>query len=203
MQIVCSDLEGVFTPEIWIRVAEKTGIEELKLTTRDIPDYDVLMRKRLSILASNDIKLPVITEVIAAMQPLAGAYDFLTWLRKRTQIIVLSDTYVEFARPLMAQLGWPTLFCHHLRVGDDGTIQDYILRQKDMKFKAVQAFKGLNFETIAIGDSYNDITMLKAADHGFLFRPPASVKEQFPQFPVSDTYSELQDKLETVLDGRP
>lgn len=200
MQIVCSDMEGVFTPEIWINVAQKTGIEALKLTTRDIPDYDVLMQKRLSILHANDIKLPTITEVIASMQPLPGAAEFLSWLRERTQVIVLSDTYVEFARPLMAQLDWPTLFCHNLTVGGDGTIQNYNLRQKDMKSKAVRALKGLNFETIAIGDSYNDITMLTEADHGYLFRPPDNVKEQFPQFPVSVTYEELREKLEAVLD---
>jgi phosphoserine/homoserine phosphotransferase len=200
MQIVCSDLEGIFTPEIWINVAEKTGIDELKLTTRDIPDYDELMRKRLSILDANDIKLPTITGVIDSMQPLPGAAEFLTWLRERTPVIVLSDTYVEFARPLMAQLGWPTLFCHHLTVDGDGRIQNYNLRQKDMKSKAVRAMKGLNFETIAIGDSYNDITMLQAADHGFLFRPPDSVKDRFPQFPISDTYAELQSKLAAVLD---
>jgi len=200
MQIVCSDMEGVFTPEIWINVAQKTGIEALKLTTRDIPDYDVLMQKRLSILHANDIKLPTITEVIASMQPLPGAAEFLSWLRERTQVIVLSDTYVEFARPLMAQLDWPTLFCHNLTVSGDGTIQNYNLRQKDMKSKAVRALKGLNFETIAIGDSYNDITMLTEADHGYLFRPPDNVKEQFPQFPVSVTYEELREKLEAVLD---
>lgn len=200
MQIVCSDMEGVFTPEIWISVAEKTGIEELKLTTRDIPDYDVLMQKRLSILDAHGIKLPTITEVIGTMQPLPGATEFLTWLRQRTQVIVLSDTYVEFARPLMAQLGWPTLFCHHLTVGSDGRIRNYNLRQKDMKFKAVRALKGLNFETLAIGDSYNDITMLQAADHAFLFRPPDSVKAEHPQFPVSLTYAELQEKLAAILD---
>lgn len=200
MQIVCTDMEGIFTPEIWINVAEKTGIDELKLTTRDIPDYDELMRKRLSILDANDIKLPTITGVIDSMQPLPGAAEFLTWLRERTPVIVLSDTYVEFARPLMAQLGWPTLFCHHLTVDGDGRIQNYNLRQKDMKSKAVRAMKGLNFETIAIGDSYNDITMLQAADHGFLFRPPDSVKVRFPQFPVSDTYAELQSKLAAVMD---
>jgi phosphoserine/homoserine phosphotransferase len=200
MQIVCSDMEGVFTPEIWINVAEKTGIDALKLTTRDIPDYDELMRKRLAILDANDIKLPIITEVIDSMRPLPGAAEFLNWLRQRTPVIVLSDTYVEFARPLMAQLGWPTLFCHHLTVDGDGRIQNYNLRQKDMKSKAVRAMQGLNFETIAIGDSYNDITMLQVADHGFLFRPPDSVKDRFPQFPVSDTYAELQNKLAAVLD---
>ncbi|MDP4727245.1 MAG: bifunctional phosphoserine phosphatase/homoserine phosphotransferase ThrH, partial [Desulfobacterales bacterium] len=172
MHIVCTDLEGIFIPEIWINVAEKTGIQDLNLTTRDVPDYNVLMRKRLAILKENRLKLKDITDVIATMAPLAGAEEFLNWLRARTQVIVVSDTYVEFARPLMEKLGWPTLLCHHLTVAADGTIEDYNLRQPDSKYRAVLALKNLNYTVISIGDSYNDITMLKEADHGFLFRPP-------------------------------
>ena len=199
MHIVCTDLEGVFTPEIWINVAEKTGIDDLRLTTRDIPDYDVLMKKRLAILDEHNLKLADITEVIEKMQPLEGADMFLNWLRAQTQVIVVSDTYVEFAKPLMEKLGWPTLFCHHLMIGPQGNILDYKLRQKDSKFRAVQALKELNFNVLSIGDSYNDITMLKEADYGFLFRPPENVKQEFPQFPVSYSYGELQAKMEPVL----
>ena len=201
MHIVCTDLEGVFTPEIWINVAEKTGIADLRLTTRDIPDYDVLMRKRLAILDENKLKLKDITQVIETMQPLEGAYKFLNWLRAQTQVIVVSDTYVEFAKPLMEKLGWPTLFCHHLTIGPEGNILGYNLRQNDSKFRAVQALKDLNFNVLSIGDSYNDITMLKEADHGFLFRPPENVIRDFPQFPVSHTYQELQAKIEPVINN--
>ena len=199
MHIVCTDLEGVFTPEIWINVAEKTGIEELRLTTRDIPDYDVLMKKRLAILDKNGLKLKDITDVIDTMHPLKGAVTFLNWLRAQTQVIVVSDTYIEFARPLMQKLGWPTLFCHHLTVGSDDTILGYNLRQKDSKFRAVGALKALNYKVLSIGDSYNDITMLAEADHGFLFRPPENVKQEYPNFPVSETYEELKEKMEPVL----
>jgi phosphoserine/homoserine phosphotransferase len=153
MDIVCSDLEGIFVPEIWINVAEKTGIEELKLTTRDIADYDVLMRQRLAILKASGLKLGHIVEVVAKMAPLAGAREFLDWLRARTQVIVVSDTYVEFARPLMEKLGWPTLFCHHLSIAADGSIEDYNLRQPDSKLKTVRALESLNFRVLAIGDS--------------------------------------------------
>ena len=203
MHIVCSDLEGIFTPEIWINVAEKTGIEELKLTTRDVPDYDVLMQKRLAILDANNLKLSDITDVIATMNPLEGALDFLNWLRERTQVIIVSDTYVEFAKSLMAKLGWPTLFCHHLTIGADGSIKTYNLRQRDSKYRAVLSLKELNYKVLSIGDSYNDITMLQEAHHGFLFRPPANVKEEFTQFPVSYEYAELQRQIDPVLsDGK-
>ena len=199
MHIVCTDLEGVFTPEIWINVAEKTGIEELRLTTRDIPDYDVLMRKRLAILDDKRLKLKDITDVIETMQPLEGAVTFLNWLRAQTQVIIVSDTYIEFAKPLMQKLGWPTLLCHNLTIGPEGTILDYNLRQKDSKFRAVSALKTLNFKVLSIGDSYNDITMLTEADHGFLYRPPENVTQEFPHFPVSHTYDELKAKIEPVL----
>jgi len=201
MHIVCTDLEGIFIPEIWINVAEKTGIRDLNLTTRDVPDYNVLMRKRLAILKRNRLKLKDITDVIATMAPLAGAAEFLNWLRARTPVIVVSDTYVEFARPLMEKLGWPTLFCHHLSVAGDGTIEDYNLRQPDSKYRAVQALKNLNYTVISIGDSYNDITMLKEADFGFLFRPPENVMKEFPQFPVSNTYDDLKALIAPALNG--
>jgi phosphoserine/homoserine phosphotransferase len=195
MFIVCSDLEGVFVPEIWINVAERTGIEELRLTTRDVPDYDVLMRKRLGILDREGLKLSDITAVIETMEPLEGAAEFLDWLRSRLQLIVVSDTYTEFAGPLMKKLGWPTLFCHDLTVSADGAVTGYNLRQKDSKRKTVEALKGLNFQTVAMGDSYNDITMLQAADVGILFRPPENVTAEFPDFPVTRTYEELQEAV--------
>ena len=199
MNIVCSDLEGVFVPEIWINVAEKTGIEELRLTTRDIADYDVLMKRRLSILDENNLKIDDIKAVIATMNPLDGAVEFLNWIRSRTQIIVVSDTFDQFARPLMEKLGWPTLFCHTLSIAPDGFISDYILRQKDAKREAVISLKALNYNTIAMGDSYNDITMLKEADNGILFNPPDNVKNEFPEFPVTFSYEELKSVIENIL----
>jgi len=199
MHIVCSDLEGVFTPEVWINVAERTGIEELRLTTRDIPDYDVLMKKRLSILDEKGLKLKDITDVIETMEPLEGAKEFLDWLRTQVQVLILSDTYAEFAKPLMRKLGWPVLFCHDLTLDDTGAIADYNLRIRDMKNKTVQAMKQLNYHTIGMGDSYNDITMLKEADRGILFRPPNNVIEEFPEFPVTHTYEELRATLQQIL----
>ena len=199
MNIVCSDLEGVFVPEIWINVAEKTGIEELRLTTRDIADYDVLMRRRLAILDENNLKIDDIKAVIATMDPLDGAVEFLDWIRSCTQIIVVSDTFDQFARPLMEKLGWPTLFCHTLSITPDGFITDYVLRQKDGKREAVISLKNLNYNTIAMGDSYNDITMLKEADNGILFNPPDNVKNEFPEFPVTFSYEELKSIIEKIL----
>jgi phosphoserine/homoserine phosphotransferase len=199
MHIVCTDLEGILVPEVWIHVAEKTGIEELKLTTRDVPDYDELMRKRLAILDEKSIKLKDITEVICRMEPLEGAMAFVEWLRHRTQLIVVSDTYEEFARPLMKKLGWPTLFCHNLTVSADGAVIDYNLRQKDSKRKAVIALKSLSYHVIAVGDSYNDISMLKESDAGILFRPPDRVKEEFPAFPVCYGYENLKQIVEEKL----
>ena len=199
MYIVCSDLEGVFVPEIWINVAEKTGIEELRLTTRDISDYDVLMKKRLGILHENGLKIKDITDVIAAMNPLDGAVEFLDWLRSRTQLIVVSDTFVQFASPLMEKLGWPTLFCNSLSIEPDGSVSGYNLRQKDGKREAVLALKKLNYNIISMGDSYNDISMLKEADTGILFMPPENVKNEFPELPVTNNYEELKEILQKKL----
>ncbi len=202
MYIVCSDLEGVFVPEIWINVAEKTGIEELRLTTRDIPDYNVLMQKRLAILQENNLKIQDITSVIAKMKPLDGALEFLDWIRSRTNVIVVSDTFTQFAGPLMKQLRWPTLFCNSLSVAPDGTVTDYHLRQEDGKRKTVEALHSLNYNIIAMGDSYNDITMLKAAEHGILFRPPDNVIAEYPGFPVVTAYDELKPIIGQILDGQ-
>lgn len=200
MYIVCSDLEGVLVPEIWINVAEKTGVEELRLTTRDIPDYDVLMQKRLSILHEKGIKIQDIKAVIDTLSPLEGACDFFDWLRSKTQVIIVSDTFVEFAGPLMEKLGRPTIFCNSLSIDPDGTISGYNLRQEDGKRKTVLALKSLNYKVIATGDSYNDITMLKEADAGILFRPPEIVIKQFPQFPVTSTYDELKQLIEKEIE---
>jgi len=199
MYIVCADLEGIFVPEVWINVAEKTGIKELRLTTRDISDYDVLMKKRLSILDENGLKLKDITDVIATMEPLDGALEFLDWLRSQIQLIVVSDTYVEFAKPLMEKLKWPTLFCHSLSLDKKGRIIGYNLRQKDSKKMTVLSLQSLNYKVIAIGDSYNDITMLKEADEKILFRPPDNVKDEFPQFFVSYGYEELKNIIQRTL----
>jgi phosphoserine / homoserine phosphotransferase len=199
MYIVCTDLEGVLVPEIWIHVSHRTGIEELRLTTRDIPDYDALMRRRLGILNRHGLKLKDITDVIKTMDPLEGAVDFINWLRSQTQVIIVSDTYVEFAKPLMAKLGWPTLFCNSLSIDNAGAIADYHLRQPDGKRHVVQALQRLNFKIIAMGDSYNDITMLKTAEHGFLFRPPPNVVAQYPQFPVIHEYDAIQQAIAGLL----
>ncbi len=198
MQILCSDLEGVFVPEIWINVAKKTGIEELKLTTRDISDYDVLMKKRLSILNENKLTLNDIQAVIKKIDPLDGAVEFLDWTRTNYQIIIVSDTFVEFADPLMEKLGQPTLFCNSLIVDSNGSITGYALRQKDGKRKVVEALKGLNYRVIAFGDSYNDISMLKKADASFLFRPPGNVVAEFPDIPTTDDYNQLKKWIITA-----
>lgn len=199
VEIVCLDLEGVLVPEIWIRFAELTGIDALKATTRDVPDYDQLMRQRLEILDANGLGINDIQDVISRMQPLDGAADFVAWIRARHQLVILSDTFYEFARPLMAQLDWPTLFCHKLEIADDGHITDYRLRMKDHKRAAVHAFKGLNFRTVAAGDSYNDTNMLSEADAGILFSPPQNVIDEFPQFPVTRSYDELRNAIQTAF----
>ena len=192
MEIACLDLEGVLVPEIWIGFAEKTGIDELRATTRDIPDYDVLMQQRLAILEKHGLGLKDIQEVIANMAPMPGAKEFILWLKERFQLIILSDTFYEFSQPLMRQLDFPTLFCHRLIADDAGKIVDYKLRQKDPKRQSVKALHGLNFRVIASGDSYNDTTMLKEADAGILFRAPQNVVEEFPQYPAVETYEELR-----------
>ena len=195
MYIVCSDLEGVFVPEVWINVSEKTGIPELRRTTRDEPDYDKLMRYRMKILDEHGLKLRDIQEVIAQIRPLPGALDFIAWIKERTQLIVVSDTFIQFADPLMKQLGRPTLFCHTLVMDETDRIIDYKLRQKDPKRKTVEALQSLTYQVIAMGDSYNDISMLKQADKGILFRPPQNVVNDYPQFPVTQDYETLKDIL--------
>lgn len=192
MQIVFSDLEGVFLPEIWITLAQKTGIDELTLTTRDIPDYDELMRYRLKLMKKHNLTLHDIREVVSQMEPLEGAKSFLDWLRSVTQVIVLSDTFVEFVTPLIVKLNFPTLLCHNLSIDAKGCITAYHIRKENAKKAAVEAFRELNYETIAMGDSYNDTAMLSAADHGILFRPPENVVAEFPQFPVFETYDDLK-----------
>jgi len=199
MYIVCADMEGIFTPEIWINVAEITGIEELRLTTRDISDYDVLMQKRLAILDQHRLKLQDIQAVIAQMKPLNGAVEFLNWLRSQLQVIIVSDTYVEFAGPLLEKLGWPTLFCNTLSVAADGSICGYNLRQKDGKKKVATALKNLNYQVIAIGDSYNDITMLQAAEKAILFRPPDNIRIEFPELPVATNYEEVRQEIQKII----
>jgi len=197
--LVCLDLEGVLLPEIWIAFAEKTGIEQLKLTTREIPDYDELMQGRIKILNENNLKLIDIQNVIKTLSPLEGAIDFLAWLKSEFQVIILSDTFYQFVEPLTKSLDYPTLFCNDLIVNSKGDITGYQLRQKDGKTKAVSALKKLNFKVIAAGDSYNDTGMLQEADAGILFCPPDNVIKEFPQFPVSRNYEEFK---KTLLDMR-
>ncbi len=197
--IACLDMEGVLTPEIWINVAEKTGIAELRLTTRDIPDYDVLMTKRLGILDQHQLKLADIQEVIGTLKPLDGAVEFVNWLRERCQVIVLSDTFYEFAAPLMRQFGYPTLFCNRLEVDETGRISNYHLRQRNQKRQTVVALKSLYFKTAAIGDAYNDTPMLLEADIGIFFRPPDKIVKEFPQIPVTRTYAEIKTHLHGTL----
>ena len=192
MEIACLDLEGVLIPEIWIAFAEKTNIPELRLTTRDVPDYDVLMKNRIRILADHKLGLREIQEVIATLQPLPGAVEFVAWLRKHFQVVILSDTFYEFGMPLMPLLGNPTLLCHRLEVDEQGRVVGYKLRQQDPKRHAVKALQSLNFRVIAAGDSYNDTTMLGAAEAGILFHAPAKVSAEFPQFPSVHTYDELR-----------
>lgn len=199
--IVTLDLEGVLVPEIWIAVAERTGIDALRLTTRDEPDYDVLMRHRLTVMAEHGLTMSLITEVIAGLSPLDGAREFLDALRARTQVLILSDTFEQFAAPLMEHLGRPAIWCHRLVVDDD-RITGYRLRLPDQKRRAVEALQGLNFDVIAAGDSYNDTSMLQAAQAGFLFRSPANVRAEFPQFPAVDAYDELAELIAAVLDRR-
>ncbi len=195
MELACLDLEGVLIPEIWINFAEKTGIEELKATTRDIPDYDVLMKQRLRILDEHKLGYQEIQEVIACLSPLDGAIEFVDWLREHFQVIILSDTFYEFSQPLMRQLGFPTLFCHRLDIDENGRVVDYKLRQKDPKRESVKAFHSLKYRVIAAGDSYNDTTMLSEADQGILFKAPQNVIDEFPQFPAVFTYDDLKQEF--------
>lgn len=195
MELACLDLEGVLIPEIWIDFAERTGIEALKATTRDIPDYDVLMKQRLRLLDENNLRIQDIQQVIADMKPMDGAGEFIDWLRARFQVIILSDTFYEFGMPLMKQLGYPTLFCHRLQTDSSGNVTDYLLRQPDPKRKSVQAFHSLNYRVIAAGDSYNDTTMLAEAEAGILFKAPDNVIAEFQQFPAVHSYEDLKKEF--------
>ncbi len=195
MHSVCSDLEGIWVPEVWINVARTTGIDELKLTTRDIKNYDELMKHRLKVLKKNGLKLKDIQNVIGKIEPIDGALEMINWLKKMTRFVIVSDTFVEFADPLMNKLGWPLLFCNSLEVDSNNNIIGYKLRQKDQKRKVIQALKSLNYEVIAIGDSYNDISMLKEADKPILARPPQNVIDDYPEFPVVYEYEKLKDLL--------
>ncbi|MBN7798815.1 bifunctional phosphoserine phosphatase/homoserine phosphotransferase ThrH [Parahaliea mediterranea] len=192
MELACLDLEGVLVPEIWIAFAEKTGIDELRATTRDIPDYNVLMRQRLALLEQHGLTIDDIQQVIATLEPLPGAVEFIGWLRERFQVIILSDTFYEFSAPLMRQLGWPTLFCHKLVTDEGGKVVDYKLRQEDPKRASVKALHSLNYRVIAAGDSYNDTTMLAEADAGILFHAPDNVIAEFPQFPAVHEFADLK-----------
>ncbi|OGR59193.1 MAG: phosphoserine phosphatase [Desulfobacula sp. RIFOXYB2_FULL_45_6] len=200
MKICVADLEGVFLPEIWINVAIKTGIEELRLTTRDISDYNVLMNKRLSLLKENNLKIQDIRAVIATLDPPEGALETLNWIRQESQIIILSDTFEEFAKPLMAKLNYPTLLCHSLTIDGAGNIIQYNIRIDNQKKQTVKALRAMNYHVIAFGDSYNDIGMIQEADKGFFFRPPASVITDFPDIPVTQTYGELKTMIKSLLD---
>ena len=201
MLITCLDLEGVLVPEVWIEFAARTGIEALRQTTRDNPNYDELMRLRLAELDAHGLKLDAIQAVIADMTPLDGAPEFLDWLRQRSQVVILSDIFYELAAPLMRQLGYPTLFCHRLETDEAGRVTGYRLRQPDAKRQAVRAFHGLNFQVIAAGDSYNDTAMLAEADAGILFCPPENVVREFPDFPVAGDYDALRCEIETAAAG--
>jgi phosphoserine / homoserine phosphotransferase len=199
MYIVCSDLEGVYVPEIWVNVAKFTGIDELKLTTRDISDYNVLMRGRLDLLQKYGLKLHDIQKVISLLKPLNGALEFVDWIRARLPFIVVSDTFTEFADPLITQLGRPALLCHHLTVDNAGNILNYNLRQDDAKKKAVEALQKLNYKVIAIGDSYNDVAMLRQADYGILFNPPANIVEENKDLKVVESYREIKSIISKLI----
>ncbi|MDX1605593.1 MAG: bifunctional phosphoserine phosphatase/homoserine phosphotransferase ThrH [Candidatus Competibacterales bacterium] len=201
MYIACLDLEGVLVPEIWIGVAERAGIDDLMLTTRDIPDYDELMHRRLALLERHGLGMADIQEVIATLEPLPGAVEFVEWLRARAQLIILSDTFYEFAEPLMRQLGWPTLFCHRLEIDDRGRVTGYRLRQRDPKRQAVLGLQALNFPVVAAGDSYNDLSMLAQADAGILFCPPPSLAEAHPQLPVAGDHERLREAFRQAEQG--
>ncbi|MCQ2608709.1 MAG: bifunctional phosphoserine phosphatase/homoserine phosphotransferase ThrH [Bacteroidales bacterium] len=196
MWVVCSDLEGVWVPEVWINVAKKTGIDKLKLTTRDIQDYDKLMKYRLGILDEHNLKIQDIQQVISTIKPFDGALEFTKWLRDVSRFVIVSDTFAEFAKPLMKQLDEPLILCHSLEIAEDGQITNYKLRQSDPKRHTVEAFQSMNFKVIAFGDSYNDVSMLKKADVGILFCPPQNVIDEFPELPVAHNYEELKALIE-------
>jgi phosphoserine / homoserine phosphotransferase len=200
LELACLDLEGVLIPEIWINFADKTGIDALRATTRDIPDYNQLMQQRLKLLDEHGLGLREIQEVIETLAPLEGAVDFIDWLRERFQVVILSDTFYEFSQPLMRQLGFPTLLCHRLEIAQDGRVVDYKLRQEDPKRQAVKAFHTLNYRVIAAGDSYNDTTMLAEADAGILFMAPDNVVAEFPQFPAVFSFEDLKQSFITASD---
>ena len=195
MYLICSDLEGVFVPEVWINVAEKTGIPELRITTREIPDFDLLMNQRIKILYEHGLKLKDIQSVVNDMVPIPGANSFIEWIKGKTQLIVVSDNFSQVVDPLMMQIGRPTLFCHDLVVDSANRIINYKMRQPDLKNKTVEALQGLKYNVIAIGDSYNDVSMLKAAEIGILFRPPQNVIDDFPELRVTFDYDELKEIL--------
>ena len=203
MNIVCLDLEGVLIPEIWINFAEKVGVEELKATTRDIPDYDELMKFRLDLCAKHDFRIQDIQQVIATLSPLEGAKAFSDQLREDYQLIILSDTFQEFATPMMRQLDWPTIFCHELLIDEEGRIENYKLRKADHKRETVKRLHELNFHVVAAGDSYNDTTMLGEAEQGILFCPPQNVIDEFPQFPVALNYNELRKEIDSAIEAMP
>jgi phosphoserine/homoserine phosphotransferase len=200
MYIVCFDLEGVFTPEVWIAVSKATGIDDLKLTTRDISDYDALMQNRISILKKNNITLKRIQEIISSMDLLSGAKEFLDYVRSVAQVVIVTDSFIEFVMPFMKKLGFPLCFCHSLEINEEGMITDYKIRTHEMKKKTVLALKKLNYEVIAAGDSYNDVSMLLEVKHGILFRPPKNVVEQFPELPVVIEYEELKVLVSKYLE---
>jgi phosphoserine/homoserine phosphotransferase len=199
MYLVCSDLEGVFVPEIWVSVSQHTGIDELKLTTREISDYNVLMKRRLELLQKYGLTLRDVQNVISLLKPLPGALEFIDWLRTKTQLIVVTDSFTEFAEPLIRQLGRPTLLCHHLTTDKEGIIRDYNLRQEDAKRHVVDALHSLMYKVIAIGDSYNDISMLRKADHGILYNPPQNVADEHPDLEVIKTYQSLRRVISQII----
>jgi phosphoserine/homoserine phosphotransferase len=200
MYILCSDLEGVLVPEVWINVARWTGIDELKLTTRDISDYNALMKRRLEILKQHSITINDIQKVISLLELMPGALDFITWLHGRVQMVVVSDTFREFADPLLEKMGWPVLFCHHLTIDKEGNITDFNLRQTDAKKKVVEALQELKFKVIAIGDSYNDISMLRQAEYGILYKPPQNVIDDNPDIKFVNSYSQLKNLVSGIVD---
>jgi len=202
MYIVCADLEGVFVPEIWVNVALHTGIEELRLTTRDISDYDVLMKGRLEILKKHKLTLHDVQYIISKLSPLPGALEFMNWIRSKLQLIIVSDTFTEFADPLISQLGRPTIFCHNLETDKSGTITNYILRQKDAKRMVTEGLQNLNYKVIAIGDSYNDISMLRKADIGILYNPPQNVIDEHGDLKVVKSYNELRLIISEIIDSK-